>query len=67
MLKCKFIGTSDHNFTNGNTYTMVRFEDDTHGLKLGYFRTWFINDNNSIKYIPYSNLNTFNYNWEVEE
>lgn len=64
-LNATFKGTTDEKFTNGATYRLIDFKDNSHNITFGYIETWFINNNGGISYIPYSNLSCFNRNWKL--
>lgn len=58
-MKIKFKGTSDFNFKKGNIYILVN-------LEIGeYVNAYITNNDNVLFFIPYSNLDLFNYNWEI--
>jgi hypothetical protein len=58
-MKIKFKGTSDFNFKKGNIYILVN-------LEIGeYVNAYITNKCNEIIFIPYSNLDLFNDNWEI--
>ena len=60
MVRIKFIGQTDINFTKGKTYTLVNLIGDCY-----YVYAFITNGNKEISCIPYDNIGRFNENWEV--
>ena len=60
MIKIKFIGENDDDFTKDKIYQLVSISEDNY-----YFYAYITNNENKISVIPYSSLFNFNMNWEV--
>ena len=60
MIKIKFIGQTDDDFTNNEIYHLINFFGD-----INYIYAFITNDNNEISCIPYRGVESFNDNWEV--
>jgi hypothetical protein len=72
-MKIKFIGKTDNNFTNGNTYQLFAFKiaeeeicKSIFGTEYKYlYHVYISNNDNKIVIIPYVGMDNFNKNWEV--
>ena len=60
--KFTFIGTTDHNFVYGCTYTVLEMN-----VTESYLYVFIINKYHNLVCIPYINLDNFNANWIPEE
>lgn len=60
MIKLKFIGETDDEFTNGKIYELLNINANDN-----FVYVFLTNDNKGISFIPYVSLYTFNKNWEV--
>ena len=64
-LKCRFIGKSDNNFTNGNTYTLVKVKNKI--LPWSNIICCLTTNDGDVLCIPYSNKQCFYNNWQILE
>lgn len=60
MVKIKFYGVSDNDFTKGHIYTLINLQviDE-------YVFAFIENNFSEIKAIPYDSMGYFNSNWRV--